>query len=106
MRSVECGHLTPTQHLGQLGPEFLVLLDKPVKFRFDLVEEGVDFLFVVAGPEPGRAELLVPHIRGRQWHLVSLARRAWCVEHGASSMVPCGRYPIRSSAPRHPTGQV
>src|SRR5260370_10252592 len=81
MRSVECGHLTPTQHLGQLGPEFLVLLDKPVKFRFDLVEEGIDFLFVVARPEPGRAELLVPHIRGRQCHVVvSLAPRASSVE--------------------------
>ena len=72
---VEGGHLPPAQHLGELGPELFVLLDQPVEFRFDLVEEGIHFLFVVAGPEPGRAELLVPHIRGRQWHfVVSLAR--------------------------------
>src|SRR5262249_46463982 len=48
--------LPATQHLGQLGPEFLVLLDQPVEFCLYLVEEGIHFLFVVAGPEPGRAE--------------------------------------------------
>ena len=62
------------QHFGQLGPQLLVLLDQPVELGLDLIEEGIDFFLVVARPEPGRAELLVPHIRGRQWHLVSLAR--------------------------------
>src|ERR1700761_7198678 len=65
-----------TQDLGQLGPEFFVLLDQPVKFSLNLVEEGIDLFLVVAGPEPGRTELLVPHIRGRQRHLVSSARLA------------------------------
>src|ERR1700761_6148379 len=62
------------QDLGQLGPGFFVLLDQPVKFSLNLVEEGVNLFLVVAGPEPGRTELLVPHIRGRQRHLVSSAR--------------------------------
>src|ERR1700728_1867666 len=46
------------------------------KLSLNLVEEGVNFFLVVAGPEPGRTELLVPHIRGRQRHLVSSARLA------------------------------
>jgi hypothetical protein len=64
--------LAAAQHLGQLGPELLVLLEEPVELRLYLIEEGIYFFLVVAGPEPRRAELLVPHIRGRQWHRVSL----------------------------------
>src|SRR5262249_891103 len=74
VRSVQGhGRLASAQHLSQLRPELLVLLDQPVELRFDLIEEGVDLFLVVARPEPRRAELLVPHIRGRQWHVVSLA---------------------------------
>jgi len=73
---------TTTQDLRQLGPELLILLDQTVELSLDLVEEGIDLFLVVAGPEPGRTELLVPHIRGRQRHLVSSARLA-------ASSAPC-----------------
>jgi len=76
-RAQRHGRLPPAaQDLGQLGPELFVLLDQPVKLSLNLVKEGVDLFLVVAGPEPGRTELLVPHIRGRQRHLVSSARLA------------------------------
>src|SRR5208337_3432797 len=65
--------LTTAQDFRQLGPELFVLLDQPVELGLDLVEEGVNLFLVVAWPEPGRTELLVPHIRGRQRHLVSSA---------------------------------
>ena len=69
-------------------------LDELVERCFYFIEEGIDFLFVVARPEPGRAELLVPHIRGRQWHLSS----PW-------SFVPYGRYlmnlPLLRDLPEH-----
>src|SRR5262249_62029101 len=82
-RRVQRGHrgLASAQALSQLRPEFLVLLDQPVKLDLDLVEEGVDFFLVVSGPEPGGTELLVPHIRGRQRHLFSSARLE-CVPYG------------------------
>src|SRR6185437_16611537 len=58
------GFPAAAQDLGQLGPELFVLLDQPVQLSLNLVEEGVNLFLVVAGPEPGRTELLVPHIRG------------------------------------------
>jgi hypothetical protein len=75
-RGAECRHgrLASAQALSQLRPEFLVLLDQPVQLDLDLIEEGVDLFLVVAGPEPGSTELLVPHVCGRQRHLVSLVR--------------------------------
>ena len=76
----------PPRHEPERRPEPVMM--KPVEFRLDLVEEGIHFLFVIAGPEPGRAELLVPHIRGRQWHLVV-----------SLSMVPYGRYITSAAAP-------
>src|ERR1700722_3541905 len=66
--------LATAHELSQLGPELLVLLQEPVKLGLDLVEEGVNLFLVVAGPEPGGTELLVPTVRGRQRHIVSLAR--------------------------------
>src|SRR5271157_199645 len=65
--------LTTAQDFRQLGPELFVLLDQPVELSLDLVKEGINLFVVVAGPEPGRTELLIPHIRRRQRHLVSSA---------------------------------
>src|SRR5207247_11206469 len=92
-RRVERGHgrLPSAQALSQLRPKLLVLLDQPVKLDLYLVEEGVDLLLVVSGPEPGGTELLVPHIRGRQRHLVSSARLG---------VFPMGPYRIRAAVRR------
>src|ERR1039458_9770459 len=64
-----------TQALGKLRPQFLILLKEPLQLGLHLVEEGVDLFLVVAGPQPGGSELLVPHIRGHQRHLASSAPR-------------------------------
>src|ERR1700733_13746475 len=104
-RAQRHGRLPPaTQDLGQLGPELFVLLDQPVKLSLNLVEEGVNFFLVVAGPEPGRTELLVPHIRGRQRHLVSSARlavflRTVLVQHRTWFKV-AAQPPVAKSVPR------
>ena len=66
-----CRRLDAAQAFRQLGPELLVLLDQPAEIGLDLVKEGVNLSLVIAWPEPGRTELLVPHIRGRQRRLAS-----------------------------------
>src|SRR6202000_907736 len=87
--------LASAQAFGQLRPELFVLLDQPVELSLDLVEEGGDLFPVVAGPEPGGTELLIPHIRGRQRHYVSSARLAVMLRRS---------YPIRSLVLLRPTG--
>ena len=52
--------------IEELGAELVVLLYQPVELRLNFVEEGVYLSFVVAWPEPGGGELLVPHIQRRQ----------------------------------------
>ncbi|GHH74193.1 hypothetical protein GCM10018793_14810 [Streptomyces sulfonofaciens] len=54
---------------GQLGAEVLVLAEQTGQFGFDLVEEGIDLVLVIAFSEADGRELLVPHILGGQRHL-------------------------------------
>jgi hypothetical protein len=53
----------------QLGAQILVLTEQSGQFGFDLVEEGVNLVLVVAFAEPDGRELLVPHVLGGQRHL-------------------------------------
>jgi hypothetical protein len=54
---------------GQLGPQVLVLTEQAGQFGFDLVEEGIDLVLVIAFSEADGRELLVPHVLGGQRHL-------------------------------------
>lgn len=54
---------------GQLGPQVLVLPEQTRQFGFDLIEESVDLVLVIAFTETDGRELLVPHVLGGQWHL-------------------------------------
>ncbi len=58
-----------TRGSGQLGAQILVLAEQARQFGFDLVEEGIDLVLVIAFSEADGRELLVPHILGGQWHL-------------------------------------
>jgi hypothetical protein len=58
-----------TRGSGQLGPEVLVLAQQPGQLSFDLVEEGIDLVLVIAFSEADGRELLVPHVLGGQRHL-------------------------------------
>lgn len=54
---------------GQLGAKVLVLPQEPGQFGFDLIEEGIDLVLVIAFSEADGRELLVPHVLGGQRHL-------------------------------------
>lgn len=54
---------------GQLGAQVLVLAQQARQFGFDLVEEGIDLVLVIAFSEADGRELLVPHVLGGQRHL-------------------------------------
>ncbi len=54
---------------GQLGAQVLVLAEQSGQLSFDLVEEGIDLVLVIAFAEADGRELLVPHVLGGQWHL-------------------------------------
>jgi hypothetical protein len=54
---------------GQLGAQVLVLAEQAGQFGFDLIEEGIDLVLVIAFSEADGRELLVPHVLGGQWHL-------------------------------------
>lgn len=54
---------------GQLGAQVLVLPQKTGQFGFDLIEEGIDLVLVIAFSEADGRELLVPHVLGGQRHL-------------------------------------
>ncbi|CAM5730907.1 hypothetical protein SFUMM280S_11004 [Streptomyces fumanus] len=54
---------------GQLGAQVLVLAQQTGQFGFDLVEEGIDLVLVIAFSEADGRELLVPHVLGGQRHL-------------------------------------
>uniref|UniRef100_J1ZSI2 Uncharacterized protein n=1 Tax=Streptomyces auratus AGR0001 TaxID=1160718 RepID=J1ZSI2_9ACTN len=54
---------------GKLGAEVLVLPQEPGQFGFDLIEEGIDLVLVIAFSEADGRELLVPHVLGGQRHL-------------------------------------
>ncbi len=54
---------------GQLGAQVLVLAEQTGQFGFDLVEEGIDLVLVIAFSEADGRELLVPHVLGGQRHL-------------------------------------
>ncbi|GAA4947743.1 hypothetical protein GCM10023238_12610 [Streptomyces heliomycini] len=54
---------------GQLGAQVLVLAEQAGQFGFDLVEEGIDLVLVIAFSEADGRELLVPHVLGGQRHL-------------------------------------
>ncbi len=54
---------------GQLGAQVLVLAEQSGQFGFDLVEEGIDLVLVIAFSEADGRELLVPHVLGGQRHL-------------------------------------
>jgi hypothetical protein len=54
---------------GQLRPQILVLAEKPGQLCFDLVEEGIDLVLVIAFSKADGRERLVPHVLGGQWHL-------------------------------------
>ncbi|BFO20728.1 hypothetical protein SHKM778_71160 [Streptomyces sp. KM77-8] len=54
---------------GQFGAQVLVLTKQARQFGFDLIEEGIDLVLVIAFPEADGRELLVPHVLGGQRHL-------------------------------------
>jgi hypothetical protein len=54
---------------GELGAQVLVLAEQTRQFGFDLVEEGIDLVLVIAFSEADGRELLVPHVLGGQRHL-------------------------------------
>ncbi|EKX64248.1 hypothetical protein STRIP9103_02271 [Streptomyces ipomoeae 91-03] len=54
---------------GQFGPQVLILTEQARQFGFDLVEEGIDLVLVIAFSEADGRELLVPHVLGGQRHL-------------------------------------
>lgn len=54
---------------GQFGPQVLVLTKQAGQFGFDLIEEGIDLVLVIAFSEADGRELLVPHVLGGQRHL-------------------------------------
>jgi hypothetical protein len=54
---------------GQLGAQVLVLAEQASQFGFDLVEEGIDLVLVIAFSEADGRELFVPHVLGGQRHL-------------------------------------
>ncbi len=54
---------------GQLGSQVLVLTEEAGQFGFDLVEEGIDLVLVIAFSETDGRELLVPYVLGGQRHL-------------------------------------
>src|SRR5690606_20383714 len=54
---------------GQLGAQVLVLAEQARQFGFDLIEEGIDLVLVIAFSEADGRELLVPHVLGGQRHL-------------------------------------
>jgi hypothetical protein len=58
-----------TSRRGQLGAQVLVLPQQAGQLRFDLIEEGIDLVLVIAFSEADGRELLVPHVLGGQWHL-------------------------------------
>jgi hypothetical protein len=53
----------------QFGAQVLVLAEQASQFGFDLVEEGIDLVLVIAFSEADGRELLVPHVLGGQRHL-------------------------------------
>jgi hypothetical protein len=53
----------------QLGAQVFVLPQQTGQLCFDLVEEGIDLVLVIAFTETDGSELLVPHVLGGQWHL-------------------------------------
>ncbi|CAM5421615.1 hypothetical protein SHIRM173S_07569 [Streptomyces hirsutus] len=54
---------------GQFGAQVLVLSEQARQFGFDLIEEGIDLVLVIAFSEADGRELLVPHVLGGQRHL-------------------------------------
>ncbi|GAA1508393.1 hypothetical protein GCM10009730_10500 [Streptomyces albidochromogenes] len=58
-----------TRRGGQLRAKILVLAQQARQFSFDLVEEGIDLVLVIAFSEADGRELLVPHVLGGQRHL-------------------------------------
>ncbi len=58
-----------TRRGGQLRAQILVLAEQACQFSFDLVEEGIDLVLVIAFSETDGRELLVPHVLGGQRHL-------------------------------------
>jgi hypothetical protein len=58
-----------TRGRGQFGAQILVLAEQAGQFGFDLVEEGIDLVLVIAFSEADGRELLVPHVLGGQRHL-------------------------------------
>lgn len=58
-----------TRRRGQFGAQVLVLPEQAGQFGFDLIEEGIDLVLVIAFSEADGRELLVPHVLGGQRHL-------------------------------------
>jgi hypothetical protein len=58
-----------TRGRGELGAQVLVLTKQARQFGFDLIEEGIDLVLVIAFSEADGRELLVPHVLGGQRHL-------------------------------------
>jgi hypothetical protein len=58
-----------TSRCGQFGAQVLVLPEHSRQLRFDLVEEGVDLVLVIAFAEADGRELLVTNVLGGQRHL-------------------------------------
>ncbi|BFV59796.1 hypothetical protein KCMC57_up49000 [Kitasatospora sp. CMC57] len=51
-----------TSGRGELGPQVLVLAQESGQLCFDLVEEGIDLVLVIAFTQPDGRELLVPNV--------------------------------------------
>jgi hypothetical protein len=58
-----------TRGRGQFGAQVLVFPEQAGQFGFDLIEEGIDLVLVIAFSEADGRELLVPHVLGGQRHL-------------------------------------
>ena len=54
---------------GQLGAQVFVLPQEPGQLRFNLVEERIDLVLVIALAETDGRELLVTNVLGGQRHL-------------------------------------
>jgi hypothetical protein len=53
----------------ELGPQVLVFAQQPGQLGFDLIEEGIDLVLVIAFSEADGRELFVPNVLGGQRHL-------------------------------------
>ncbi len=77
-----------TRGRGQLGAQILVLAQQLGQLRFDLVEEGIDLVLVIAFSEADGRELLVPHVLGGQRHFFTSTLSSAVGRPMSSTLIP------------------